>query len=160
MAEVNAAELPDELGDVQVGAQMSLRHRLAHEPFEHLNPPSLALHEVITDRPFGIVKLECGTVERAATGQPRTRGPAEPPLHHQPQPWQSRRRFLGRGDHLARNRLLGGAQERELRKSSLEVKWANSPLLESPARVANPPRLTPARPRSLAMPRPLSMIRW
>src|SRR5690606_26605814 len=78
MGQVDAAELPDELLDVEVGPQMPQFDGLAGEALQQAPPLRLHGSDLVADGAFDVVELEHRGRHRASARQARPGCPAEP----------------------------------------------------------------------------------
>ncbi len=90
MAQVNAAQLPNELFDVKVPLQFSLCHRFLRYPDEQLAPALFEHRDVRANWSGSVIQLEQRGGDGAAAVKAGARAPAEPTIDEYPQPSQAR----------------------------------------------------------------------
>ncbi len=148
VAQVDAAQFPDELLDVEVGPEVPQLDGPAGEAFQHAPPLGLNLDDLVADGAFDVVELEHRGGRRTSAGQPCAGA--------QPNQLRTRASRRGRpsGSAMAGSITTGAAtraisSSRLICTSSLERKWAKTPLLDMPTCSASTPSVTPDMPSRL-----------
>jgi hypothetical protein len=81
MAQVNPAQLPNELIDIQALAQVPAMDGLLNKLFQQGTPFAFHREDLISDRAFDVVEFEQSRGHGAAAREPGALSPAEPVLH-------------------------------------------------------------------------------
>ncbi len=110
VAEINAAQLPNELRDVQIAAQVPPLHGLLNQSRQQSPPLAFHFEDLVPHRARDVVELEESGRHRAPSRQARPPRPAEPVRDQRLQPRQSL--FgLHRRSHHARGGEFRGVLE-------------------------------------------------
>ena len=89
MREIDAAQFPYELIDIQIAAQMSKFNGALNELGEKLPPPGFHLENLVADASFDVVEFEEARCDRASARQARALGPSKPAGKQSAQPRQT-----------------------------------------------------------------------
>ena len=105
MGEVDAAQFPDDLRGIGVGAKLAELDSALHQRFQHTAPVSFELDSMVTYLAIEIVEFKQSGGDRAPAPQPGPGRPAKPMLDKRPEPRQAIRGGQGRcNDVLSRYR--------------------------------------------------------
>ena len=114
VAEINAAELPNELLDIGAGGQVTRPFGRHDELAELLSPMLFELRGVGSDLSVDVIQLEQRRCHRTTAAQAGPARPAKPKIHDGGKPRQSLCRLHGRIDHDATGGLRHFIEEFDL----------------------------------------------
>jgi hypothetical protein len=103
VAEVNAAQFPDKLIDVEIAAEMAAIDGLANQAREQIAPFFFHGQDLIAHRAFDIIELEQSCGNGTSAGEPAALRPSEPALDQ----GLKARKPLGRGHRRPNHVNLG-----------------------------------------------------
>ena len=145
MREIDAAQFPYELIDIEIAAQMSKLNRALNELGEKLPPPGFHFENLVADASFDIVEFKEPCSDRASARQSRALGPSKPVGK---QSAQARQTIVGahRGGHDAALDEIGHVVEQLDLHVFLGAEMGKQPALGHPDLVGEHAQRDPAQP--------------
>jgi len=114
MPEVDTAELPDELFDVEIAAKVLESDGALNQLGQQASPLSFHFEDLVPDAPLDVIELEQAGSHRTSSRQTRALGPSEPVANERLQP---RKTFAGshrRFENMHRRELCHMRQQFDL----------------------------------------------
>ena len=114
MTQVNAAEFPHELLDIEIATQMSNLDRSLNEFGQQSAPLTFHFQDFVPDPALDVIELEQTSRDRTSTRQPRAIRPSEPIANQRPQAREAFASRHRRRDHMRAGEFRGMRQQFDL----------------------------------------------